>query len=285
MRGGEVRSFARVNRQYGRGCALPKGGSRCRFLGVGKRAQGSQSWSSVPGTVDLDPGMFRRAVWAGWWVASAAGCTDPASLESYDAGTEGPGFPRPPDAGVGPVPTGPATGSGGGSPVQADAAPGFPLADAGPELPAGLVLPMDSGPLDVDVGVPDYSTGLGYGPFEAGGEIPIAGLGQAGLTARLVVRVKEAPGVDFKHLFVRVLLVNVRDMAVRPGVREFDVPDAFRCEKGWCYSTSIRVEISHLAPLEELEGSLIRVQVDVRSDVDSGLSSTSYTWGYFAPEQ
>ena len=42
-------------------------------------------------------------------------------------------------------------------------------------------------PISIEVGVPESSSELSFAPLVAGGNIPIAGIGQAGLTATVVV--------------------------------------------------------------------------------------------------
>jgi hypothetical protein len=166
---------------------------------------------------------------------------------------------------------------GGGSPSEAerlrrarDAAPtGGDWADTGP-LDAGLpwpeVTPLPDGGTGyaVEIGITDPETGADYLPLEPGGDIPIGGVGQAGLTARLAVRVTPPGGeAALPEATVDLVLTNVAT-GVMGENRNYGFPVMLHCgggdDDGACDVAPVLVEITHLAKLPELEG--LRVQVD-----------------------
>ncbi len=152
-------------------------------------------------------------------------------------------------------------------------------------LPEGVVIPDAGGPLELEIGIADFDSDLGFGEFAEGGAIPIGGLGQAGLTARLAVRVREVEGADLSQAFVRMEVTNVLSSERPSGVREFEVPDQLTCEGGWCYPTPIRVEVSHLAKLTELEGTVVTVDASIVVVSDESLTGSAHSWGYFEAQQ
>lgn len=133
----------------------------------------------------------------------------------------------------------------------------------------------------LEIGVADFDDTFGFGDFQAGEGIPIGGIGQAGLTARLAVRIRDSAEWDLSEGFVRMELVNVADANREPGIREFDVADELRCEDGWCYPTPIRVEISHMNKLPELEGTLVSIAASFVATADDSLTGSVFSYGYF----
>jgi hypothetical protein len=148
-----------------------------------------------------------------------------------------------------------------------DAGPSPSLPDTGPR-DAGLPwpdvapLPDEDTPYDVEIGITDPDTGADYLPLSPGGDIPIGGVGQAGLTARLAVRVNlPAEEAALPEATIDLVVTNV-ESGVTGENRTFGAPMALRCDDdGACDAAPVLVEITHLAKLPELEG--LRVQVDV----------------------
>ncbi len=150
--------------------------------------------------------------------------------------------------------------------------------------PGADELPSSSGSLRIELGARNAETGVDFLPLGETCVIPIGGIGQAGLTARLALRTwSEEPVRD---AYVRITLVNFsdpeRDPAPNNGpgvVRRFDCR-----EDGWCYLVPILVEISHLNRLPELEGTVVTFSAEVVSSEDSDVSGASYGWGHFVLE-
>lgn len=108
-------------------------------------------------------------------------------------------------------------------------------------------------PYVAELGVSNPATG-DWAPLPAGGEIPIGGAGQVGLTARLAVRVTGA-GSSGSSLaaIVRVVLTNPAN-GVTADSRPWNTRVPFECrDDGACYRVPVLVEISHIAKLPELE--------------------------------
>lgn len=181
--------------------------------------------------------------------------------------------------------------SEGGSGTETDAlmgpnagATGEPeSADAGrsssPALPDSYSVPEDEGDLRIEIGVPDAQELEFVGSYP-GGPVPIAGLGQVGLTARLAVRV-EADDLDLAT--IRVELRNLGDESRDPGVNNnADLEQPLDCrDDGYCYPVIQRVEVSHLNRLPELEGTVVSIAVTVVSADNEARAGTAHSWGYF----
>ncbi len=151
-------------------------------------------------------------------------------------------------------------------------------ADAGPEEPpdAGASAAVDpEEPLDVsdlpyrcEAGVVDAVTGLAYATLEPGGDIPIGGTGQAGLTARLALQLQAEPDEELPEVLVTLLLTNVLD-GTDGDSKLADTPQRLACQDGTCELAPVLVEISHLAKLPELEDLVVRVDATVRDAGDA----------------
>jgi hypothetical protein len=153
-------------------------------------------------------------------------------------------------------------------------APAAPRPDAAAETDASQE-PDASDPLADFVPSQDptlpYRCEIGIAPpsgdYEAlapGGVIPIAGIGQAGLTARAAVRIEaEPPPAVVDEAIVALSLTNVVPDIVAES-RPLGEPVPFECrDDGACYRGPVHIEISHLAPLPELEGLAVGVALEV----------------------
>jgi len=150
--------------------------------------------------------------------------------------------------------------------------------------------PLDAGSLDydceigVDVGGEDDDR---YGTLAPGGEIPITGSGQAGLVALLGLRcaasdasVDEAPLAESAE--VELVLTNPFTAITAPREPK-PLPSPLYCAKeGGCEAVPIRIEISHLAKLPQLEGLPVRVDARVLSS-DGELLGRARSHGVFTP--
>jgi hypothetical protein len=160
------------------------------------------------------------------------------------------------------------------------------LPDSCLEAPPG-VDPFAGGQrdLEVEVGARDPETGIDFLPFGSGCGIPIGGVGQAGLTARLAVRVR---GRDepVQRAKVQVTLINYQDPDRDPAPSNGrDVVVTLNCQDdGWCYQVPLLVEISHLARLPELEGTLVTFEARVEQE-STGLVGEQQGWGMFVLEE
>jgi len=125
--------------------------------------------------------------------------------------------------------------------------------------------------LDCEVGVIDAITGLSFEVLKAGGTIPIGGTGQAGLTAKLAVRIADPSGVlaDEQAIVAIVLSNTLNDETARS--KPWGVPSPLECgsEAAICYALPVLVEISHLAKLPELEGLCVQVETEIIDSVDA----------------
>ncbi|MDH5672180.1 MAG: hypothetical protein OEZ06_08525 [Myxococcales bacterium] len=122
---------------------------------------------------------------------------------------------------------------------------------------------MAEGDYDCLVGIADPLTTIDYQPLEAGGPIPIGGTGQAGLTAKLALRISHPEGqVALEAAIIDLVLTHIDNGATAPS-KPWQTPVRLFClDDGSCFRAPIEVEITHLTKLPELEGS--RVIVDAR---------------------
>ncbi len=153
------------------------------------------------------------------------------------------------------------------------------------ETPEGAEpLPGASGPLQVELGARDPETGIDFLPLGENCSIPIGGLGQAGLTARLALRTRSDEPV--RDAYAVVTLVNFADPEREPAPNNGPgVPRRFDCRQdGWCYLVPLLIEISHLNRLPDLEGTVVTFSAEVTSVDDSTMSGSSYGWGRFVLE-
>lgn len=141
-----------------------------------------------------------------------------------------------------------------------------------------LELPEADGDFVVEIGVPDAETESAYFPFTSDCIVPIAGVGQAGLLARLAVRTT----ADLSEALVELRITNPADTERIPGVNnDAETLRALGCaDDGYCYAVPIRVEITHLNRLPELEGTLVALDAHV-TDPDSDDFGTAHAWGVF----
>ncbi len=153
------------------------------------------------------------------------------------------------------------------------------------ETPQGAEpLPSASGPLEVELGARDSETGIDFLPLDENCSIPIGGLGQAGLTARLALRTRSDE--PLRDAYAVVTLVNFADPEREPAPNNGPgVPRRFDCRQdGWCYLVPLLIEISHLNRLPDLEGTVVTFSAEVTSVDDSAISGSSFGWGRFVLE-
>lgn len=153
------------------------------------------------------------------------------------------------------------------------------------ETPTGAQpLPMASGPVEVQLGARDATTGTGFVAFDSRCGIPIGGEGQAGLTARFALRVRSERTLD--RAYVALTLVNFADPAREPAPNNGQgVVRALNCRAdGWCYLVPLLVEISHLNDPAELAGTVVTFGIRVAAAADEALFGTLHGWGEFVPE-
>jgi hypothetical protein len=149
----------------------------------------------------------------------------------------------------------------------ADGAASPALTDGGFVVDPEEPLDTSGEPYACSAGVLDVTTGVDFAELEPGGGIPIGGTGQAGLTARMALRMQADS--DPGETMVELILTNVLDGTQGESVLA-DRPVVLDCgADGFCYVVPVLVEISHLAKLPELEGLPIRVDVTVREAGDS----------------
>ncbi len=168
-----------------------------------------------------------------------------------------------------------------------------PVSDASSELPESCFetplgaepLPEATGPLEVELGALDPLTGVDLLPLNDGCSIPIGGVGQAGLTARLALRFR-TESEPSRDAYARVTLVNYLDREREPApnngpgvVRRWDCR-----EDGWCYLAPLLVEISHLNRLPALEGTLVTFSAEVEAADDPSSVGSTHGWGRFVRE-
>jgi hypothetical protein len=128
--------------------------------------------------------------------------------------------------------------------------------------------PFDAGnaPYEVELGTPGADGGSGFHALSEGGGIPIGGTGQAGLTARLALRLRvaDAPdgGAPLERALVHLSLFNAFTGVEAPS-KPWDVPDELICDGDVCDQPLVLVEISHLAKLPELPGLPVWIEVSV----------------------
>jgi len=128
-----------------------------------------------------------------------------------------------------------------------------------------------------DLGISPPAGEESFVPHQTGGIIPIAGVGQAGLTARPAIRIVDPDGssaVVITEAVIELVLTNVLDGVIAES-RPFDLPVELDCrDDGACYRGPVLVEISHLAKLPELEGLLVGVELRVLSTTGDTLCRT-----------
>ena len=142
-------------------------------------------------------------------------------------------------------PDGGSTGTGGGG--------GGMITDRAPFPDAGMT------PYTCEVGVPDD---LGdWTELPPGGDVPIGGAGQSGLTAQLALRLSGVdPATGALDAVVQLVLENVAT-GVTGDSRPWDLSVRFECDgAGRCDRAPVVVEVSHLAKLPELEGTAVAVR-------------------------
>ncbi len=170
--------------------------------------------------------------------------------------------------------------------LESDPADGRELPASCFEAPPGVnEFPQPEGPLEVQLGARDATTGIDWLPLGSNCGIPIGGIGQAGLTARLAVRVRSPDGTVARAK-LRVTLVNYRDPERDPAPSNGpEVVQTLECrDDGWCYQVPLLVEISHLARLPELEGTLVTFDASAEQE-DTGLTGTQQGWGMFVLDE
>jgi hypothetical protein len=142
---------------------------------------------------------------------------------------------------------------------------------------ADVDLAPPSGKREIELGAPDQATETLFVPFDRNCIVPIDGIGQAGLLARLAVRVKG----NVEKALVEAHVYNALDLERRPGINnDADEERTLSCPgDGYCYAVPVHVEISHLNRLPELEGTLLWLQILVTEP--DGAVSTREAWGVF----
>ncbi len=148
-----------------------------------------------------------------------------------------------------------------------------------PMLPADYTLPSATGTLAIEIGLPD-SEELDFVASPPGSHIPIAGLGQAGLTARIALRIGSDEPLPPAR--IQVQLTNLNDLERRPGINNnAELLQTLDCRNdGYCYPVIQRVEVSHLNYLPALEGTVVEVSVTATLDGETEPSGASFSWGY-----
>jgi hypothetical protein len=145
--------------------------------------------------------------------------------------------------------------------------------DASNDLDARFPLvrpPFDAGdaPLGCEIGAlqeEEEDAGT-WAPLS--GNIPIGGSGQAGLTARLAVRITDPNGpIMLQSAIVEVVLTNPLNGEVAPS-KPWDTPIELVCDDDACDAAPIYIEISHVAKLPELEGLEVWLDATVRDAED-----------------
>lgn len=162
-------------------------------------------------------------------------------------------------------------GSTGRSPTGRDAAALDPPDDAGP-LDVSDFAPLDGSGQNYtcEIGVADPEDETRYLELAPGGEIPIGGSGQAGLTARMAVRVVPldgAPALD--RAYVELRLTNLDSGVIADSKPRREVVELSCGSDGICDRAPVYIEISHVAKLPELEGLAVGIVGDVRSADDA----------------
>ena len=122
--------------------------------------------------------------------------------------------------------------------------------------PAELPVDPDSA-FTAELGIVDPVTGLDFLPLPEGAPIPIAGTGQAGLTARLAVKLSAQDGVAIPaDVLIDVMLIELA--TGETAQNRANVPLRLTCRAdGACYRVPMLIEVSHLGGEgSEVEGSL-----------------------------
>jgi hypothetical protein len=148
-----------------------------------------------------------------------------------------------------------------------------PCFDDHPDVP----LAPPSGARKLELGAADEATETLFVPFGRDCVVPIDGVGQAGLLARLALRVRgRVPSAR-----VEARIYNALDLERRPGINhDKDEERTLSCPgDGFCYAVPVLVEISHLNRLPELEGTRLWLQILVTEP--DGAVSTLDVWGEF----
>jgi hypothetical protein len=157
--------------------------------------------------------------------------------------------------------------------------------DAGPML--DLEESVDASGLSYDCVIGsdaqrDPNEGPMFVALEPGGPIPIGGVGQAGLTAKLALRCTPA-SVHVQVLAdaeVEMVLTNAFTLVVAPREPEPKAAE-LECNDTVC-DAAVAIEISHLAKLPELEGLKVRADLRVLS-TDGRLLGRDRTHGVLSP--
>jgi hypothetical protein len=159
---------------------------------------------------------------------------------------------------------------------------------------AAVLIDVDE-PLPLDAGSLRYACVIGvsegaargdggtYVALDPGGAIPMGGVGQAGLTAKLAYRCTPASDADpaLEEADVELILTNVFSAVTAPREPE-PVPSSLSCEDVRC-DGAVQVEITHLAKLPELEGLKLRVDLRVQS-ADGELLGLDRSHGVLSPD-
>src|SRR6185503_2558557 len=150
----------------------------------------------------------------------------------------------------------------------------------------------------VDLDEPFDASGLRYGcaigissaggeggafqALEAGGAIPIGGVGQAGLTAKLAYLCAPTSDADpaLTDAEVELVLTNAFTEVTAPREPK-PMHEALGCDGVTCAGAR-QIEISHLAKLPELEGLTVRVDLRVLSS-DGALLGRDRKHGVLTP--
>jgi hypothetical protein len=165
---------------------------------------------------------------------------------------------------------------------EGDAEASAPLNPDDFRLPDGVEIGAPAGPLRVELGVPDRATGLKFTASKPGQAIPIGGVGQAGLTAKLAVRVSPTE-TPLNKAVVAIVLVNAGDAERGPAINNNStLPVDLQClDDGWCYPAVFALEISHLNRLPALEGTVVTIDVSVVDPQNEDVWGEAHSWGYF----
>lgn len=159
----------------------------------------------------------------------------------------------------------------GAASTPADAANDAAPVDAGDPLEAFAPFQAPGLPYRCELGIAPPDAEPSFVPLLAGGMVPIAGVGQAGLTARPAVRLVADAPVMLDEATIQLVLTNI-DSGVPAESRPFDRPVELDCrDDGACYYGPVLVEISHLARLPELEGLVVGISVELLDDAGSAL--------------
>lgn len=143
-----------------------------------------------------------------------------------------------------------------------------------------ISLPEADGPLTLEVGVPSPESEILFGSLRPGGDIPFAGVGQSGLTARIGLRVPATDSAASLDRIVHVDMVRVDAPEVRPAQNRLrDFPSSLRCTDGDCILVPLHLQILHLNDLDALDGTIVAVKARVEDPDDPGKYGETYSWG------